>query len=74
VRIGLEHPDILFEVVYGVSGNTRSWWDNSNAHRLGYQPQDNAETYAPALADAPAAAKDDPVAELYQGGRHCSQN
>ena len=31
VRIGLEHPDIHFEIVYGVSGNQRSWYDNSNA-------------------------------------------
>jgi uronate dehydrogenase len=29
VRIGLEHPDIRFEIVYGVSGNQRSWYDNS---------------------------------------------
>src|SRR5438552_4972341 len=27
VRIGLEHPDIRFEIVYGVSGNKRSWYD-----------------------------------------------
>ena len=31
VRIGIEHPDIRFEIVYGVSGNQRSWYDNSNA-------------------------------------------
>lgn len=73
-RIGLEHPDISFEVVYGVSGNTRSWWDNSNAERLGYKPQDNAEDFAHQLPEGPADARDDPVAELYQGGRHCSQN
>ena len=46
VTIGIEHPDIRFEIVYGVSGNTRSWYDNSNAFRLGYKPQDDAETYA----------------------------
>ena len=46
VRIGLEHPDIRFEIVYGVSGNKRSWYDNSNAYRLGYKPQDDSEPYA----------------------------
>ena len=46
VRIGLEHPDIRFEIVYGVSGNQRSWYDNSNAYRLGYKPEDDSEPYA----------------------------
>jgi hypothetical protein len=26
VRIGLEHPDIRYEIVYGVSNNQRSWY------------------------------------------------
>ena len=66
ISIGIDHADIKFEIVYGVSGNTRSWYDNSNAARLGYKPQDNAETYA---AEVLAREKPgDPVAELYQGG------
>ena len=71
VRIGLEHPDIHFEIVYGVSNNRRSWYDNANAHRLGYQPEDDSEPYAEAvLAAEPAGA--DPVAERYQGGTFCA--
>src|SRR5579859_6227416 len=46
VAMGVDHPDIRFEIVYGVSDNTRSWYDNSNALRLGYRPQDDAEVYA----------------------------
>ena len=46
VRIGLEHPDVRYEIVYGVSGNQRSWYDNSNAYRLGYQPEDDSEPQA----------------------------
>src|SRR5215471_16153446 len=46
VKIGVDHPDIRFEIVYGVSGNRRSWYDNSNAERLGYKPQDDSEQYA----------------------------
>lgn len=67
VRIGVEHPDIRFEIVYGVSGNRRSWYDNSNAQRLGYRPQDDSEAYA---ADILAKHQDDPDArvERYQGG------
>src|SRR6478609_4164517 len=46
VTIGIEHPDVRFEIVYGVSDNARSWYDNSNARRLGYAPQDASEPYA----------------------------
>ena len=36
VRIGLEHPDIRFEIFFGVSNNERGWWDNAAAFRHGY--------------------------------------
>jgi uronate dehydrogenase len=69
VAIGIEHPDIRFEIVYGVSGNERSWYDNSNAVRLGYRPLDDAEAFA---AEVLAKEKPgDPVAERYQGGVFC---
>jgi uronate dehydrogenase len=71
VAIGVEHPDIRFEVVYGVSGNKRSWYDNSNARRLGYRPQDDSETWA-----AEVLASEKPVADAtgedYQGGAFVS--
>jgi uronate dehydrogenase len=67
VSIGVEHPDLRFEIVYGVSDNHRSWYDNGNAKRLGYQPQDRGDDYA-----AEVLAKEPPVtdqrAETFQGG------
>src|SRR4029077_11755409 len=45
IRIGLEHPDIRFEVFYGCSDNEAAWWDNSNARRFGYRPQGRAEDF-----------------------------
>src|SRR5437763_10889535 len=42
-RIGLEHPGIHFEVVYGASYNERAWWDNHRAYDLGYRPTGRAE-------------------------------
>ncbi len=57
VRIGLEHPDIRYEIVYGVSNNRRSWYDNSNAERLGYRPQDDSEPYAEAVLAAEAGRR-----------------
>ena len=67
VRIGLEHPDVRYEIVYGVSNNQRSWYDNSNAYRLGYKPEDNSELYAEAVLAA-EPSNPDPIAERYQGG------
>ena len=71
-RIGLEHPDIRYEIVYGVSNNRRSWYDNSNATRLGYRPQDDSEPYAEAVLAAEAGKPADPIAEYYQGGTFCA--
>lgn len=45
-RIGLETPELHNQVVWGISANTRGWWDNAAAFALGYSPQDNAEAYA----------------------------
>jgi uronate dehydrogenase len=69
VTIGIEHPDIRFEIVYGISGNKRAWYDNANAARLGYKPQDDSEVYA-----AEILAREKPgnaTAEKYQGGVFC---
>src|SRR6201993_304563 len=72
VRIGLEHPDIRYEIVYGVSNNRRSWYDNSNAERLGYRSQDDSEPFAEAVLTAETGQAADPIAERYQGGSFCS--
>jgi uronate dehydrogenase len=68
VAIGLDHPDIRYEIFYGMSDNKRAWWDNSNAARYGYKPQDRSEDYAEEVlaAEAPHPAGD--LTEIYQGG------
>lgn len=33
-------------IAYGVSANTRGWWDLTSARALGYEPQDDAEVFA----------------------------
>jgi len=69
--IGIDHPDIKFEIVYGISGNKRGWYDNSNAFRLGYKPQDDSEPYAQEVL-AKEKPSNDRIAEMYQGGVFCS--
>ena len=66
VSIAIDRPGIRFEIVYGVSGNRRSWYDNANAERLGYRPEDDSEPFAEAILASEKPG--DPRAEKYQGG------
>jgi uronate dehydrogenase len=66
VAIGIDHPGIRFEIVYGMSDNRRAWWDNANAYRLGYSPKDHSEDYAADVLAAGLAETSDPVADSHQ--------
>lgn len=57
VDAAITAPVVGFSVIYGVSNNTRVPVDNSGAAHLGYQPQDNAEIFAP---DILATCEPDP--------------
>jgi uronate dehydrogenase len=72
IRIGLEHPDLHYEVVYGASDNARSWWDNETAYRLGYRPTGRAEDSSAAALAAQAQLPADPIGDRLQGGGFCS--
>lgn len=53
-----------FAVCYGISANTRAWWDLEPGHRLGYHPQDDAEAWADAV---PSGPDDEAEGELVGG-------
>jgi uronate dehydrogenase len=72
IRIGLEHPDIRFEIFYGASDNAAGWWDNSNARRYGYRPQFRSEDFRHEAMAAQAKLPADPVGDRFQGGPFCS--
>ena len=72
IRIGLEHHDIVNEVFYGVSGNTRSWYDNSRAKAFGYRPKYDAETQVAYAEAEQKKLQSDAVADAYQGGGFCA--
>ncbi|WP_299281118.1 NAD(P)-dependent oxidoreductase [uncultured Tateyamaria sp.] len=51
-----------FSIVYGVSDNDRSPFDNTGARHLGYRPKGNAEQFAEEMfAQAPPADPSDPA-------------
>ncbi len=63
----LTAPDPGFTVIYGISANTRAWWDLDPGRALGYQPQDDAEQFAAAVEQTPAS-EDDDVEGRHVGG------
>ncbi|SFJ24036.1 NAD(P)-dependent oxidoreductase [Caulobacter sp. UNC279MFTsu5.1] len=70
VRCGIEAADFGYATVYGVSGNTRSFWDNSDVAFLGYAPRDNAEDWAVEVLAGPG---EDALAAPFQGGWYCAK-
>lgn len=57
--------DYHCEIVYGVSDNNATWYDDRRTYALGYRPRHSADAHAAALA---SVRSDPPVAERYQGG------
>jgi uronate dehydrogenase len=58
--------NIGFLIVWGVSNNASSYWDNAQAERLGYRPKQNAEDYATEILTRENPLG--PVASKFQGG------
>ena len=54
-------------MIYGISANTRAWWDLEAGRSLGYSPQDDAEQFAPAVEEHPATETDE-VESRHVGG------
>lgn len=69
-RLGLDLPELHHEIVFGISDNAASWWDNSRAKALGYKPQDSSDQWADAID--PAAEPGDEVGLAVQGGPFAS--
>ena len=68
VVAGLTAPVVGHTVIYGMSDNTTTWWDNTPAKHLGYRPQDSSEPFrAGAEQRQPNIDRNDPAA-VYQGG------
>lgn len=72
IRIGLERPGLVYEIVYGMSDNKRAWWDNARAYELGYAPVGRAEEHVDAAMAAQRKIAPDPVGDVFQGGAFCS--
>ncbi|MCL4108370.1 UNVERIFIED_CONTAM: hypothetical protein GTU68_065398 [Idotea baltica] len=60
--------ELGYSIVYGVSDNPESWWDNQLSAHIGWQPQNSSEPYAE-VAEIVAQIDDpnDPAVK-FQGG------
>jgi uronate dehydrogenase len=68
VVASLTAPVAGHSIVYGMSDNTTTWWDNTPARHIGFRPQDSSEPYRAAKEAAqPTLDRNDP-AVIYQGG------
>ena len=54
----LTTPDPGFAILYGISANTRAWWDLEAGRALGYDPQDDAESFASEIEATPESDAD----------------
>ncbi len=64
----LTAPVVGHSIVYGVSDNRTTWWDNSQGRHVGYAPQDSSESWRAAIeAKQPPVDPTRPEAR-YQGG------
>lgn len=70
----LSTPVLGHSIVFGMSDNAVTWWDNSRARHIGYVPQDSSDVFREAVfARTSAPDLNDPAA-IYQGGSFVKAN
>lgn len=68
VVAALTAPVVRHTVIYGMSDNSTTWWDNTHARHIGYRPRDSSDVFRDEVeARQPFVDQDDPAA-LHQGG------
>ncbi len=64
----LTTPVLGHTIIFGMSNNAVTWWDNSQARHVGYVPQDSADVFREAMyARTPQPDLSDPAVQ-HQGG------
>lgn len=65
----LRAPSFGFQLLYGISANTRAWWDLTPAIALGYRPEDDAEMFAEEILAEFGTLPDSDPDRRFVGGR-----
>jgi uronate dehydrogenase len=73
VVAALTAPVVGHTVIYGMSDNATTFWDNTPARHIGYRPQDSSDKHRAATeARQPTIDANLPAAR-YQGGAFVTQ-
>ncbi len=64
----LTTPVLGYSIIFGMSNNAVTWWDNSRARHVGYVPQDSSDVFRDSVYARTAAPDLSNPAALYQGG------
>jgi uronate dehydrogenase len=67
VNACLQTANLGFAVIYGISKNTRRWWDDAPGRAIGYEPMDDAEHWAADIEAIPPS-DDDELDSRHIGG------
>jgi uronate dehydrogenase len=64
----LTAPIVGHSIIYGMSDNQTTWWDNTHAKHLGYRPLDSSDVFRPAVEARQQSIDTQDPAAIYQGG------
>jgi uronate dehydrogenase len=68
VAAALGAPVVGHTIIYGVSDNASSWWDNTSAKHLGYRPLDSSDRHRAAVEARQQTIDHNARPALFQGG------
>jgi uronate dehydrogenase len=68
VVAALTAPIVGHSIIYGMSDNQTTWWDNTHAKHLGYRPLDSSDVFRPAVEARQQSIDTKDPAAIYQGG------
>jgi len=64
----LTAPIVGHTIIYGMSDNQTTWWDNTPAKHIGYRPQDSSDVFRSAVEARQPVIDSHDSAAIYQGG------
>ncbi len=69
----LSTPVLGHTIIYGMSDNSVSWWDNSQAKHVGFVAEDSADEYRDAMYGKTTLPDHNDPAAVYQGGAYTTR-
>ena len=64
----LTAPIVGHTIIFGMSDNQTSWWDNTHAKHIGYRPLDSSDVFRSSVEARQTTIDGNDKAAIYQGG------